>query len=58
MKDLVAQLEKLLSDADECDLIANLAVAKDKRDAFRRLAAQYRTMAKSILTTIEQQPKT
>jgi hypothetical protein len=55
--DLVAKLEKLLADAEECDLVANLAVEQDKRTAFRALAIQHRAMAEEILTVIEQRPK-
>jgi hypothetical protein len=57
VEDFIAKLEKLLADAEECDLIANLAVEKDKREAFRALAAQHRTMAEALLNVIEQRPK-
>jgi hypothetical protein len=45
MQDLKAKLEKLIADAAECDLIANLSDDKRKRDTFRALAEQYREMA-------------
>jgi hypothetical protein len=38
MKDAEAQLEKLLTEASECALIASLATDKKKRDLFARLA--------------------
>ena len=45
MEDLKAKLEKLISDAAECDMIANLSGDKEKREEFRSLAEQYRKMA-------------
>ena len=48
MKDMVARLEKLLAEADECDLIGNLATDQNKRDAFKKLANQYREMAQAL----------
>ena len=53
MKELQDKHQKLLADAEECDLIANLAVEKDKRDTFRSLASQYRIMAEAVRKTIE-----
>jgi hypothetical protein len=41
MKDLTAQLEKLLTDAEDCELIAKLATAADKRELFQTLAADF-----------------
>ena len=52
MEDLKAKLEKLIADAAECELIANLASEDDKRKVFRSLAAQYRAMAEAIRTVI------
>lgn len=52
MDDLKNKLEKLIVDAAECDLIANLAMEEDKRQSFRDLAAQYRSMAATIRETI------
>lgn len=52
MEDLKNKLEKLIADAAECDLIASLAAEKDKRDAFRDLAGQYRKMADAIRSVI------
>jgi hypothetical protein len=53
MKDLTAQLEKLLTDAEDCELIAKLATAADKRELFQKLAADLRTIACDVqaLTT-------
>jgi hypothetical protein len=38
MKDMQAHLEKLITGASECALIASLATDKRKRDLFARLA--------------------
>ena len=56
VQDLKSKFDKLLTDAEECDLIANLAVEIDKRTAFRALAVQYRKMAEAILNVIEERP--
>jgi hypothetical protein len=52
MKDLQAKLEKLLVEASECELIANLATDPAKRAAFERLARQYRVMIEELRATI------
>jgi hypothetical protein len=48
MQDFKARLEKLLSEADDCDLIARLATDIQKHELFERLARDYRAMAKDI----------
>ena len=48
MKDLQAKLEKLLADAEDCDLIGKLAADPTKRATFRRLAMQTRAMAEEL----------
>jgi hypothetical protein len=48
MQDYKARIEKLLTGAAECDLIANLATDKQKRELFQKLAHDYREMAKDI----------
>ena len=48
MEDFKAKLEKLTSDAAECEMIASLSDDKDKREAFRSLAEQYRRMADAV----------
>ena len=52
MKDLTAQLEKLLSDAEDCELIGRLATARDKREPFQKLAADLRTIACDVQALI------
>lgn len=52
MEDLQARLEKLLTDAEDCALIAKLATDIKKRDLFNRLATDLRRMAFDIQTMI------
>jgi hypothetical protein len=54
MKDMERRVEKLIADAAECDLIANLAAETDKQEAFRSLANQYRAMAAAIEAVMAQ----
>jgi hypothetical protein len=48
MHDFKARHEKLLKEAAECDLIANLTTDVEKRALFEKLARDYREMAKDI----------
>jgi hypothetical protein len=43
-----AQLEKLLTEASECALIASLATDKVKRDLFTKLAEHYGVLASEV----------
>lgn len=52
MKDLQAKLEQILAEAHDCDLIGNLATDQAKRATFRRMAAQFREMAKELKADI------
>ena len=52
MKDLKAELEKLLVNAEDCDLIARLATDPDKRQTFSRIATQLREMAAELRAEI------
>ena len=52
MKDLQEKLEKLLADAEDCDLISRLATDVAKRAMFRRLAMQTRAMAEEVKRAI------
>jgi hypothetical protein len=45
MKDLKAELEKLLTNAEDCELIARLATDLTKRETFRKISKQLREMA-------------
>jgi len=52
VEDLQARLEKLLTDAEDCALIAKLATDVKKRDLFNRLAADLRGMAFDVQAMI------
>ena len=52
MKDLKAELEKLLVNAEDCELIARLAADKAKRQTFSRIAKQLREMAAELKADI------
>jgi hypothetical protein len=56
MQDLRAKLEKLLSEAEDCELIAKLATDLKKRAIFARLAVDLRHMASDIQTMITSRP--
>jgi len=48
MEDLHAELERFSLDAEDCELIANLATDLKKRAMFAKLAVQLRTMARDV----------
>jgi hypothetical protein len=48
MQDMQATLEKLLTDAEDCELISKLATDLAKRAAYTKLAAQFRAMAEEL----------
>jgi hypothetical protein len=48
MEDLKAKLEKLRSEADDCELISRLATDGAKRVLFGKLAVDLRIMARDI----------
>jgi hypothetical protein len=56
MEDLHAKLEKLLIEAEDCDLIAKLATDLNKRKLFKRLAVDLRTMARDIRSVMGGKP--
>jgi len=51
-EDMQARLTKLLDDANDCDLIGNLATDPSKRATFRRLAHEFREMAAQLRADI------
>lgn len=57
MQDLKAKLEKLISEAIDCETIGNLATDKAKRDMFRKLAHDLRAMAQDIEALIAARAK-
>jgi hypothetical protein len=52
MKDLRAKLEKLRTDAEDCDLIGRLATDTTKRETFCKLATQLRRAAADVEAAI------
>ena len=58
MKDFKARVESLLTQAAECDLIANVATDIQKRELFTRLGRDFRQMAQDIekIIAIREQP--
>jgi len=52
MKDLKAELEKLLVNAEDCELIARLATDPAKRQTFTRLTKQLRELAAELQADI------
>jgi hypothetical protein len=48
MQDLVEQRDKLLLNAADCDLIANLTTDPNKHETFRRLSIQLEQMAAEL----------
>ncbi len=48
MEDMRAHLEKMLTQAAECELIRDLATDPQKRELFDRLAKHHRELAKHI----------
>jgi hypothetical protein len=52
MKDLSSTREKLLSEAEDCDLIGQLATDLRKRELFKKLAIDLRAMAGDIQAAI------
>jgi hypothetical protein len=57
MEDLTARLEKLRTEAEDCDLIGKLATDLSKRALFQKLATDLRSMARDLETAIAQRPK-
>ena len=52
MEDLKSKLEKLLSEAEDCELIGRLATDPNKRELFKKLAKDLRAMANDIRVVI------
>ncbi len=52
MEDMSAKLEKLLSEAEDCDIIGRLATDPNKRALFKKLAVDLRAMARDIKAVI------
>ena len=54
MRDMEAHLEKLLTDAAECELISRLATDVAKRDLFKRLSEHLKVLAGEVESAIQQ----
>ena len=54
MRDMRAQLEKLRTEAAECEMIANLATDKAKQELFTRLAEYYKVSASEVQRAIKE----
>ena len=54
MQDMAQQLEKLLTQASEWALIADLSTDKDKRELFAKLSEHYSVLAAEVRKAIEQ----
>jgi hypothetical protein len=57
MNDMAMAVEKLLADADDCDLISKLATDPLKRTTFKRLADQLRLAADELKAVMEAELK-
>jgi hypothetical protein len=57
MDDMNAKLQKLLAEAEDCDLIGRLAADQAKRELFKKLAVDLRNMAKDISAVIGSRAK-
>jgi hypothetical protein len=53
MKDILNRLQKMRDDAEDCALISRLATDPHKRNAFARLAEDYRAMIERFETSIK-----
>lgn len=53
MLDYLNQVERLLQEADECELISKLSADDAKAAHFADLAARYRAMANDLRQTIK-----
>jgi hypothetical protein len=56
MRDLNPRFEKLLIQAEDCDLIARLAPDTKKRELFAKLATDLRAMAHDVRARMAEQP--
>jgi hypothetical protein len=57
MQDLHAKLEKLLREAEDCELISELATDRPKRVFFAKLAVQLKKMARDVEQAVAERSK-
>jgi hypothetical protein len=48
VRDFKERIDKLVTDAADCDLIGSLSADASKRESFRRVAKQFRTIAAEL----------
>ena len=58
MQDMRAHLEKLRSDAVDCQIISDLATLPQKRELFAKLAAHHRKLADEVERAINEAKRT
>jgi hypothetical protein len=58
MPDFKIKLDKLLTEAAECQLIGNLAADPTKRTEYRRRADEFRALAERVRAQISERPRT
>ncbi len=54
MRDMQVHLEKLRTEAAECEMIARLTTDKAKRELFTKLAQHYRVLASEVERAIKE----
>jgi hypothetical protein len=52
MQEMKQKLDRLLAEAEDCELIGRLATDAEKRAYFRKLGSQLRAMAEDIRATM------
>jgi hypothetical protein len=57
MQDHQAKLDKLLNEAEDCELIAKLATDVKKRAYFAKLAVQLKALARDVQQTMAERAK-
>ena len=53
MRDFKERIDQLLSDADDCEFVGDLATDPAKRATFRRIALQFRKIAVELKSQID-----
>ena len=55
MQDMQAHLEKLRTQASECQMISDLATHQQKRELFAKLAEHHRRLADQVERALQEQ---
>ncbi|SED11061.1 hypothetical protein [Bradyrhizobium erythrophlei] len=56
MKDMAKYVDKLRTEAEECDLISKLATFTTKKELFAKLAAHHRVLADEVERAMKELP--